>query len=146
MLKNIQVEKEGMYMGILKKLLVSVVILSLIFTFIPSSILEVNATDTVSGLVGGLNGKLPSASLSSGLQTFIKRLLGLLQIASGILSVIVIAFTGFNYVMAATPDMKEEVKKKMLPMVIGIVLLFSASSIAKFIIGAIEGATLTTNQ
>ena len=47
------------------------------------------------------------------------------------------AITGFNYI-SATPDVKAELKKKMLPIIFGIVLIFSATSIAAFILQAIE--------
>ena len=66
----------------------------------------------------------------------ISKILGFLQVASGLISVIVIAFSGFRYVVAETADVKGEVKKKMLPMIIGMVLVFSATTVAKFLLGA----------
>lgn len=70
----------------------------------------------------------------SKLQGVIGKLLGFLQIASGLVAVLMIAITGFNYIVS-TPQVKEEMKKTMLPIIIGIVLVFGATSIAKFIIG-----------
>ncbi len=66
----------------------------------------------------------------------ISKILGFLQVASGLISVIVIAFSGFRYVVAETADIKGEVKKKMLPMIIGMILVFSATTVAKFLLGA----------
>ncbi len=74
-----------------------------------------------------------SADVSK-LQGVIGKLLGFLQIASGLVAVLMIAITGFNYIVS-TPTVKEEMKKTMLPIIIGIVLVFGATSIAKFIIG-----------
>ena len=62
------------------------------------------------------------------------KMLGFLQIASGIIAVLMIAIVGFNYIVA-TPQVKDEMKSKMLPIIIGIVLVFGATSVAKFLIG-----------
>ena len=69
----------------------------------------------------------------------IKKLLSFLQVASGLIAILVIAFTGFNYVVASDPNIKEEMKKKMLPLIIGLICVFSASSIASFILGVVGG-------
>ena len=61
-------------------------------------------------------------------------ILTFLQILSGITAVIMIAITGFRYIVE-TPEVKGELKKNMLPIVVGIVLVFFAVSIAKFFIG-----------
>lgn len=71
---------------------------------------------------------------TTGLSTVIGKLLGFLQVASGLVAVLMIAIVGFNYIIS-TPEIKDEMKKKMLPIIIGIVLVFGATSIAKFLIG-----------
>lgn len=75
-----------------------------------------------------------ATTASSGLMTVVGKLLGFLQIASGIVAVLMIAIVGFNYIIA-TPQVKDEMKNKMLPIIIGIVLVFGATSVAKFLIG-----------
>ena len=84
--------------------------------------------------------KETSSSAASGASTdlakVIGKLLGFLQIASGIVAVLMIAIVGFNYIIA-TPDVKDEMKKKMLPIIVGIVLVFGATSVAKFLIGVV---------
>ncbi len=62
------------------------------------------------------------------------RILTFLQVASGIAAVIMIAVTGFRYIIE-TPEVKGELKKNMFPIIVGIVLVFFATSIAKFFIG-----------
>ena len=44
-----------------------------------------------------------------------------------------IAISGFRYIIE-TPEVKGELKKNMLPIIIGIILVFFASTIAKFLI------------
>lgn len=74
------------------------------------------------------------SGVTTGLSTVIGKLLGFLQVASGLVAVLMIAIVGFNYIIS-TPEIKDEMKKKMLPIIIGIVLVFGATSIAKFLIG-----------
>ncbi len=62
------------------------------------------------------------------------RILTFLQIASGVAAVIMIAVTGFRYIVE-TPEVKGELKKNMFPIIVGIILVFFATSIAKFFIG-----------
>ena len=71
----------------------------------------------------------------SGLQGVIGTLLNFLQIASGLVAVLMIAVVGFGYIVTPDAEMKTEFKKKGLPIIVGIVLVFGAASIAKFFIG-----------
>lgn len=78
--------------------------------------------------------KADPTEASNDLATVIGKLLGFLQVASGIVAVLMIAIVGFNYIIS-TPEVKDEMKKKMLPIIIGIVLVFGATSVARFLIG-----------
>ena len=69
----------------------------------------------------------------TGLSNVVNRLLGFLQIASALIAVVMIAVTGFRYIIE-TPEMKNELKKSMIPIIVGILLVFFAASIAKFFI------------
>ena len=70
---------------------------------------------------------------TTGITDVASRILTFIQVISGVFAIIMIAVVGFNYIVE-TPDGKAELKKKMLPIVIGIVLVFFATSIAKFLI------------
>ena len=69
----------------------------------------------------------------------IKKILALLQIASALITIVVLAFTGFNYITSQDAEMKSEIKKRMLPILIGLVLVFSATTVTRFIL-AVVGA------
>ena len=89
--------------------------------------------NTAADAIDGLNA---TGSVDvGGLQAVIGKLLNFLQIASGLVAVLMIAIVGFNYILATSSDMKKEMKEKALPIIIGIVLVFGAASIAKFFIG-----------
>ena len=101
-----------------------------------------NISHAITDWSGVIDKAKPSTSTVSGIEknatgivTIIKILLSFLQVASALVSILVIAFTGFNYIMASDADMKSEMKKKMLPLIIGLICVFSASSIASFLIG-----------
>lgn len=126
-------------MGKTLKILITIAIsISVFFTLLPQSV--VNAKDgDVSSMVGETTPVTTDTSIGSDLATkAISKILGFLQFTSGLVSVIVIAFTGFNYIVVSEPDMKKEVKKKMLPIVIGMILIFSGTSIARFILSVVD--------
>lgn len=68
----------------------------------------------------------------------IKKVLALLQLSSALIAVVVIALTGFKYVFDNNIEVKNEMKQKMLPIVIGLMLVFSATTVAKFLMGVVR--------
>ena len=96
------------------------------------------STPTVSEAMGFVSPSYVSSSNYSELQTTIGYILNFLQVASGITAVVMIAFTGFKLIFEVNPEVVNETKRTMYPIVLGIVLTFGATSIAKFIISALE--------
>ncbi len=126
----------------ISKLLVAVIISTCVLAFMPGNNCMAMADlkdgggglkTTVGGAIDGLN--VAGDVDVGGLQKVIGTLLNFLQIASGLVAVLMIAIVGFNYILATSSDMKKEMKEKALPIIIGIVLVFGATSIAKFFIG-----------
>ena len=116
----------------ISKLLVAVIISTCVLAFMPGNNCMAMADlkdgggglkTTVGGAIDGLN--VAGDVDVGGLQKVIGTLLNFLQIA----------IVGFNYILATSSDMKKEMKEKALPIIIGIVLVFGATSIAKFFIG-----------
>lgn len=96
---------------------------------------EVKAA-TVSGMVGEISPADVPKNNYSELQTVIGKILGFLQIASGLTTVIMVAFLGFK-LLTETPEVKGQVKERFLPIVIGLVVVFGAVSISRFVIGVV---------
>ena len=126
----------------ISKLLVAVIISTCVLAFMPGNNCMAMADlkdgggglkTTVGGAIDGLN--VAGDVDVGGLQKVIGTLLNFLQIASGLVAVLMIAIVGFNYILATSSDMKKEMKEKALPIIIGIVLVVGATSIAKFFIG-----------
>ena len=123
-------------MNVLKRLPELILIsLLLINIFSPNFILAAKLSDDV----GGFEAELTDAVLKTkSLKIVVNRLLGFLRIISGLVLVLVLGTTGYKYIVA-TPEIKGELKKRMLPVILGIILVFSAVTIAGFILGAIGG-------
>ena len=62
------------------------------------------------------------------------RVLGLLQMVSAILAVILIAYLGFKMVLGSANE-KADVQKQFIPLIIGVTIVFAATSIAKLLLG-----------
>ena len=93
-------------------------------------------SDDVDGFQANITADAVSKTVS--LKTVVNRLLGFLRIISALALVLILGTTGYKYIVA-TPEIKGELKKRMLPVIIGIILVFSAASIAAFILGAVGG-------
>ena len=128
-------------MKIISKLSIILIICVAVFGFAPNSVPVTYAADKDTSF-GSLMDKAKPAkgdipATSSNVTAIIRRLLGFLEVAAGLMSILVIAFTGFQYIVAADAEMKNEMKKKMLPIIIGLILVFSASAIVSFILGVV---------
>ena len=125
-------------MKIIKKLSI-LILISLFMVNISSTNFISNAaklSDDVDGFQADITANAVSKTAS--LKTVVNRLLGFLRIISALVLLLVLGTTGYKYIVA-TPEIKGELKKRMLPVIIGIILVFSAASIAAFILGAIGG-------
>ena len=71
---------------------------------------------------------------SQGMKTIAGRVLGLLQIVSAILAVILVAYLGFKMVLGSANE-KADVQKQFIPLIIGVTIVFAATSIANLLLG-----------
>ena len=119
-----------------------VIFMSMLFVMPDEYMLvSVGETMTYGSLVDASDPKETDLSKIStdGVKKIVQKILGFVRVASALMSILVIAFAGFQYIVAADAEMKNEVKKKMLPIIIGLVLVFSASTITTFLLGAVGG-------
>lgn len=79
-----------------------------------------------------------TAAQTYDLRTIVNKFLGVLRVLSGLILVIVVATTGYNYIVA-TPQIRTEVKKQMLPIILGLALVFGAVAISQFILSELGG-------
>ena len=68
----------------------------------------------------------------SGIETIAGKILGLIQAASGIAAVVLIAVFGFKFIMGSANE-KADYQKSFIPLIVGVVVVFAATSIANLI-------------
>lgn len=88
---------------------------------------------------GALNEKMDygSDSDTNSIMTQAGKIMGMIRNIAIIASVIIIMVLGIKYMLGSVEE-KAEYKKSFMPLIIGIILVVAASSIATFIIGIID--------
>lgn len=86
--------------------------------------------------IGGFEATLPETDKVADLKSIIIKFLNALRVLSILTLLIIVVTTGFRYV-TSMPNIKEEIKKTMLPIILGLIFIFSATTIAAFIISAL---------
>ena len=90
---------------------------------------------------GALDPKNISASYStdnSGLTTKAGKIMGMIRNIAAIAAVIIIMVLGVKYMLGSVEE-KAEYKKSFMPLIIGIILVVTATAIASFIFTMAEG-------
>ena len=91
-----------------------------------------------SDLIDGIT--VDKDSIDAGpLQSMAGKILGLIQIASAVAAVILIAVFGFKFIMGSANE-KADYQKSFIPLIVGVVVVFAASSIANLLF-----STFTSN-
>lgn len=121
------------------KKIVSILLIILLLTSIlcTNQVLAGQAATGIEGIKGAMKtvGTPPDYS-GTGTAKVINTIIGILQVVGTGISLIVISILGIKYILAS-PSEKADVKKNIMPILIGCVLLFAAVQI----IGVIENFT-----
>ena len=108
----------------------AVVLMAMLVVF---SVSTFSYADSAKDVVTGINANMTGID-SSGMKSITGRVLGLLQIVSAILAVILIAYLGFKMVLGSANE-KADVQKQFIPLIIGVTIVFAATSIANLLLG-----------
>ncbi len=108
----------------------AVVLMAMLVVF---SVSTFSYADSAKDVVTGINANMIGID-SSGMKSIAGRVLGLLQIVSAILAVILIAYLGFKMVLGSANE-KADVQKQFIPLIIGVTIVFAATSIANLLLG-----------
>ena len=110
-------------------------IIILSFTFLVNTN-QSFAKDIVSEIKGFKAEETKETSVT-GLKKVVQKFLVALRVASGLLLIVVVASTGIRYITAPA-NIKGEIKKTGLPIILGLIFIFGASNFAALIISVIE--------
>lgn len=118
-----------------KTLKIVTTLLMVIFTISTFSqvVLAASGSDLVSGINPNTN-----AIDATPLQEMAGKVLGLIQIASAVAAVILIAVFGFKFIMGSANE-KADYQKSFVPLIVGVVVVFAATSIAKLLFSTFAG-------
>lgn len=108
----------------------AVVLMAMLVVF---SVSTFSYADSAKDVVTGINANMTGMD-SNGMKSIAGRVLGLLQIVSAILAVILIAYLGFKMVLGSANE-KADVQKQFVPLIIGVTIVFAATSIANLLLG-----------
>lgn len=108
----------------------AVVLIAMLVVF---SVSTSSYADSAKDVIGGINADTSGIN-SQGMKNIAGRVLGLLQIVSAILSVILVAYLGFKMVLGSANE-KADVQKQFIPLIIGVTIVFAATSIANLLLG-----------
>ena len=108
----------------------AVVLIAMLVVF---SVSTSSYADSAKDVIGGINADTSGIN-SQGMKTIAGRVLGLLQIVSAILAVVLIAYLGFKMVLGSANE-KADVQKQFIPLIIGVTIVFAATSIANLLLG-----------
>lgn len=108
----------------------AVVLIAMLVVF---SVSTSSYADSAKDVIGGINADTSGIN-SQGMKAIAGRVLGLLQIVSAILAVILVAYLGFKMVLGSANE-KADVQKQFIPLIIGVTIVFAATSIANLLLG-----------
>ena len=108
----------------------AVVLMAMLVVF---SVSTFSYADAPGQVISGINANMNGIK-TDGIKSIAGRVLGLLQIASAILAVILIAYLGFKMVLGSANE-KADVQKQFIPLIIGVTIVFAATSIANLLLG-----------
>lgn len=118
----------------LKIVMTIAMVLSMVFTFsnVTFAANNSNSGASASDIINGITVTTPDTNQTQGLMSMAGRVIGLIQIASAVLAVILIAVFGFKFIMGSANE-KADYQKSFIPLIVGLVVVFAATSIAKLI-------------
>lgn len=111
-------------------------IIILSFTFLVNTN-QSFAKDIVSE-IKGFKAEATKEKSVTGLKSVVKKFLTALRVASTLLLIIVLASAGIRYITESSVNVKGEIKRTILPVILGLVFVFGASSFATLVISTFE--------
>lgn len=118
--------------------IMSILLVTIMFVTILAT--GVNATsNSASDLINQMN---PNYSDQSGIAGVGKKIVNILATIGVVVAVIVLLVIGIKYMMGSASE-KAEYKKTMIPYLVGAVLIFGASAIAKVVVSMAQTITTT---
>ena len=108
--------------------IISILIMVMAMIMVAMPTFAVNAEQTLQNI----SGTTPTGTGANNVLTLVNTILGFLQWAAIIGGVVIITILGVKYMMGSLEE-KAEYKKSMIPLIVGVVVVMGATSIAKLL-------------
>lgn len=116
--------------------LLAVMIMAMVVVSVSTTVAFAAAPDT-SEIIGNINTNITAdANAATELTGMAGKVIGLIQIASAVAAVILIAVFGFKFILGSANE-KADYQKSFIPLIVGVIVVFAATSIAKLLFGLI---------
>ena len=89
------------------------------------------AGSTASTITQGIKANTSTVNATE-LQGMAGKILGLIQVASAVAAVVLVAVFGFKFILGSASE-KADYQKSFIPLIVGVVVVFAATSIAQII-------------
>ena len=120
-----------------KTLKLFVVILMAIMMVCASTQFAFAAEPDTGKIITDINTGITADTAAAGeLTTMAGKVIGLIQVASAVAAVILIAVFGFKFILGSANE-KADYQKSFIPLIVGVIVVFAATSIAKLLFGLI---------
>ena len=97
-----------------------------------------DAVENGTDLIGQIEDKISITEADPGnLVTLAGKIIGLIQLASAVAAVVLVAVFGFKFIMGSANE-KADYQKSFIPLIVGVVVVFSATTIAKLLFSLLE--------
>ena len=121
-------------MSIMKKVsYIAIIIILIGFSCMDSKTVYATGDTSISSEIDKFKASTVKEKSVKSLTEVANKFLSALRVASALLLVIVVASSGIRYIVASA-DVKGEIKKTALPVILGLILIFGASNLAALII------------
>ena len=110
--------------------IVSILMMAIMMLMIATPVFAVDPTSAINSLDGKIN---YTGNGNDDFTTKIGNIIGFLQWAGAIAGVLIITIFGIKYMMGSLEE-KAEYKKSMIPLVVGVVVVMGATTIANLLI------------
>ena len=118
----------------------SVVLMVIVVMTTTTPMVFADATDIVTSIgteITNAGNNPENANAAGELTKLAGKVINLIQIASAVAAVILIAVFGFKFILGSANE-KADYQKSFIPLIVGVVVVFAATSIAKLLFGLIK--------
>lgn len=124
-------------MNLYKKIIIAIII-AITSVAVNEILINTSYAENIEDSINGFQAEIPESKDTESIRGIVGRILGYLQVLSGIVLIVVIATLGIKFI-TATPDVRVELKSQMFKLVVGTIIVYGALTISKLFVRVAGG-------